>query len=639
MKPLCRVCLVLPLLAASLSLLLASPASAQGPVALTDPVELEAFLDGQVEAHMAASHVAGAVIAVVKDGELFFAKGYGYADLQQGVPVSPDTTLFRPGSVSKLFTWTAVMQLVEQGRLDLDADVNTYLQELEIPATFPEPIRLRHLLTHTPGFEDVGDGLFIRAGDPMLSLEQYLQAHLPARVYPPGEISAYSNYGTALAGHIVSRVAGVPFEQYVQENIFEPLGMERSTFVQPPPEPLAADMSAGYRYLNGSYAERWFEVVQASPAGGLSATATDMARFMIAYLQGGQLGQTRILEEETVREMQELQFSHDPRLTGWGWGFAVEQERDLRVVGHGGDTTYFHSFLGLLPEHHVGIYISTNSETGGRLRTEVLEAFLRRYFLEPVAPQPLVPSYPLEGAERLVGTYVPARANYTTFEKLLGLFQTVGVVATDRGTIRLTGPFDLDHVHWAQVEPLVFRPTDPEDRTGPVIFEEEGSRVTRLYVGPWAFLRLPWYGTPMVQYLLLGTSMLVLLSAVVIWPLGFLGNRHRRLYLGQPPGSTGLPRLARILAWTYALLSSLTLIVTAGILSDLESVTFGAPPVLDVLMQVPYLATVLAAGVVVFAIVAWWRRWWTLIGRLHYALIAAAGVALIWWHAYWNVIF
>ncbi|MGI6207969.1 MAG: serine hydrolase domain-containing protein [Anaerolineae bacterium] len=627
-RAMCLVMLVVALLS-HFSL----PVTAQAPAALDDPAELEAFLDGQMEAYMRTDHVAGAVITVVKDGEVFFSKGYGLADVEQALPVSPDTTLFRPGSVSKLFTWTAVMQLVEQGRLDLDADVNTYLSAFQIPATFPEPIRLRHLLTHTPGFEDVGEGLFLREGSPTLSLEEYLVTYMPARVYPPGQIAAYSNYGSALAGYIVSEVAGMPFEQYVEENIFRPLGMERSTFVQPPPAPLAQDVSRGYRYRNGAFEERWFEVVQAPPAGGLSATAADMARFMIAYLQGGQLGDVRILEEDTVRQMQELHFSHDPRLMGWGWGFAVEQEKGLKAVGHGGDTTYFHSFLGLLPEHNVGIFISTNSQTGSNLRAGVFEGIVQRYFLEPASPQP-VASYSPDDGNRFSGAYLPARSNYTRFEKLLGLFQVLNVSTTERGTIRLIGPYAQDDLEWAPAEALTFRPTDPQSRRGPVIFSEDGSR---LHFGPWAFLRLPWYGTPPFQYAVLGASLAALASAVVAWPVGFLGNRRRRLELGSP-GEPGLARAGRLLAWTSALLTLVSLGATAAVLSDFESVTFGMPPALNALLTVPYLTSVLAIGVAVFAVLAWVKGWWTLIGRLHYTLIAAAGLALVWWYAYWNVI-
>ena len=193
--------------------------TASGP---NDPAELSAFLDGVIATSMESNHVPGAVVVVVKDGEVFFAKGYGYADLENKTPVDPATTLFRPGSVSKLFTWTAVMQLVEAGKLDLDSDVNIYL-DFEIPATYAKPITLRLIMTHMAGFEDKGDGLFKLDEEEVSSLETYIKTNLPARVFSPGQYGAYSNYATALSGYIVERVSGMPFESYISKNILEPL--------------------------------------------------------------------------------------------------------------------------------------------------------------------------------------------------------------------------------------------------------------------------------------------------------------------------------------------------------------------------------------------------------------------------------
>src|SRR3990172_1351525 len=202
--------------------------------------DLEAFFDGVVAAQMRSHSIASATVSVVKDGELFFAKGYGYADREARRPVDPERTLFRPGSISKLFTWTSVMQLVEQGKIDLDANVNQHLSDFQIPDTFPEPITMKHLMTHTPGFEDGALGyLLIKSASDLVPLSASLAAHVPRRVRPAGAYSSYSNYGTALAGLIVANVSGMPFEEYVEKNIFEPLDMSRSTFREPLPERLA----------------------------------------------------------------------------------------------------------------------------------------------------------------------------------------------------------------------------------------------------------------------------------------------------------------------------------------------------------------------------------------------------------------
>lgn len=195
----------------------AQPAAVAAP-ALT-AADVEAFFDGMIPLQLEQREIAGVVVVIVYQGRVLFAKGYGYADVARKIPVSPQTTLFRPGSISKLFTWTAVMQLVEQGRLDLDRDVNEYL-DFAIPPAYPQPITLRHILTHTPGFEDVLKNLFATDPAKLLSLREYLVGQLPQRIYPPGVTVAYSNYATALAGYIVERVSGQPFAAYVAEHIF-----------------------------------------------------------------------------------------------------------------------------------------------------------------------------------------------------------------------------------------------------------------------------------------------------------------------------------------------------------------------------------------------------------------------------------
>jgi len=269
---------------------------------LTDPKELEAFLDDLLARQLAERHIPGASLAVVKDGQLFFAKGYGYANLEQRTPLVADQTLVRVGSIAKPFTWTAVLQLVEQGKLDLNADVNTYLADFKIPATYPAPITLAHLLTHTAGFEDRGLGLTVFRPDDLEPPGTYLADAMPARVFPPGTVTAYSNYGATLAGYIVERVSHQPFEQYVQQHILEPLDMRHSTFAQQLPSDLAAHLAVSYAY-DEMYHAKPFEYFQIAPAGGLSATATDIAQFMIAQLQNGRLGAARIIQAATVTHM------------------------------------------------------------------------------------------------------------------------------------------------------------------------------------------------------------------------------------------------------------------------------------------------------------------------------------------------
>src|SRR5215210_450051 len=254
----------------------------QGP---TDRAELEAFLDKELGKEMKKHHIAGAAVSVVKDGELFFAKGYGEADLEKGISVDPKQTIFHVGSVGKLFTWTAVMQLVEEGKLDLDEDVNTYL-DFRIPDTYPQPITLRHLMTHTSGFEDLYYERLAKDPDDLLPPREWLISHMPARVSPPGKYAAYSSYGAALAGYIVARVSGEPYDRYIQEHILDPLGMAHTTAQPSMPPDIRAHTSVGYVYEDGAFKEfpdtsgmalAYADMGQPAlvPAGDMQSSATD----------------------------------------------------------------------------------------------------------------------------------------------------------------------------------------------------------------------------------------------------------------------------------------------------------------------------------------------------------------------------
>src|SRR5438034_7789113 len=300
-----------------------SPPPAQVPAVAPQPspapqltkADFETFLDALIPSQLRNRNIASAVVSVVKDCQVLFQKGYGYADVEEKKPVLPDQTLFRPGSISKLFTATAVMQLVEQGKLDLDRDVNDYL-DFPIPKTYPEPVTLRQLLTHTGGFEETLKNLFVAHESDIKPLRTYLVDEMPARIFPPGKIPSYSNYGFTLAGYIVERVSGEKFERYIDNHILKPLRMTNSTFDQPLPPELAAQMSKGY--LNAAKKPRDFEFVQAAPAGSLSTTAADMTRFMLAFLQDGSVDGVAILKPETVRQMETRQFELHPMISGLG---------------------------------------------------------------------------------------------------------------------------------------------------------------------------------------------------------------------------------------------------------------------------------------------------------------------------------
>ena len=418
--------------------------------------EVASAVDAQIEALLVEHRIPGATVSVVADGELLYANGYGWADLEQDRPVVAEETLFGVASVTKLFLWTAIMQLVEEGLVDLHADVQDYLGDIRIPPTFDEPITLAHLMTHTAGFAEITGPLY---GTELPILSDYLAEHMPERIFPPGAVTAYSNYGAALAAHILERVTGVSCPTYVEEHILRPLGMNDSSMTQPLPGELAARESA-------SYVLRFGKVKRNAPlldlllaAGGMSATATDMAAFMIAHLQNGQYGDARILSPETADVMHRRQFANEPRLPGVCYGFLEYFRNGLRVIQHGGDAD-FHSILALIPDRNVGVFFAINSAGSGNgslITQRFLVEFLDRWFppAAEVDERPDMPAVGVGSARSCAGTYLPTRR---VESGLLGLaYRLLGCVRvrslSDR-SIRMTG-FMLD-MELTEVEPLLF---------------------------------------------------------------------------------------------------------------------------------------------------------------------------------------
>lgn len=506
--------------------------------------DVEAFLEGLVPQQLERENIAGATISVVKDGKLLFAKGYGYSDVANKKPVSPEETLFRPGSVSKLFTWTAVMQLYEQGNLDLDRDVNEYL-DFKIPEAFDKPITLKNILTHTPGFEEQVKDLF-KTGSEAPNLGEYLKTHIPTRIYPPGTTPAYSNYATALAGYIVERVSGRPFNEYIAENIFQPLGMTRSTFVQPLPAELVPGMSNGYRLASDDETVP-FEVVVPFPAGSLSSTSVDMSKFMLAHLQGGQFGDARILRPETVQLMHSRLFTLDPAANGMAYGFYEESRNGRRIVGHAGDTLAFHSDLHLIPDAGVGFFVSYNSGGKGEVsgRNILWEAFLDRYFPYTPPDQPTLDSAK-ENAQAVSGNYMVSRRSDTSFLKVASLLGEATVAPHEDGTIvvaALTDP-NGEPKRWREVAPMTFRDVNGQDL---LIFKPDADGTMQMIL-PYPFMvykRVGFWENSSILLPVLGISLLIMLLTLVLALVAWLVRRH----YGHKLELTPLERKLRIGVW------------------------------------------------------------------------------------------
>ena len=330
-------------------------------------------------------------------------------------------------------------------------------------------------MTHTPGFEDLAtDGrLFVNNSSDIMPLEKYLKDRMPARIRPPGEVTAYSNYGSALAAYIVAQVSGMPYDEYVEKNILLPLGMRNTTFEQPLPPELSKNMSQGYIYASGDFKTEPFEVLQIWPAGSGSSTSEDMAKFMIAHLQNGRYGDNRILQESTAKEMHSQLFTNDPKVNGWTYGFWEMELNNESIIMHGGDTLQFHTFLVLLPDSDLGLFISCNERFSEPAVGEILEAFMDHYY--PVAPPPVPEAISgfEQNASLFAGSYRMTRSAYTNYEKAGVLFQEAQVSPGLNNTLTITG-ISQDTNRWVEVAPLVFRPASGLPASEELVFGKDG---------------------------------------------------------------------------------------------------------------------------------------------------------------------
>ncbi len=507
---------------------LATPASPE-----LSRADLEAWLDGFIPFAIAKGNIAGAVVVVVKDGQVLLEKGYGYADVAARKPVDPEHTLFRPGSISKLFTWTAVMQQVEQGKIDLDGDVNQYLDFKIPPGPDGEPIRMRDIMTHTAGFEEAVKELIFEDESRIVPLGDTVKTWIPKRIFKAGTMPAYSNYATALAGYIVERTSGMPFYDYLDKNEFGPLGMAHSSFRQPLPANLKPDVSLGYKDATGK--PQGYEYINLAPAGSLAATGSDMARFMIAHLQNGAFGDARILSEETAKKMHGTPLTIIPNVNRMLLGFYETDTNGHRIISHGGDTQYFHSDLHLYVDDGVGYFISFNSAgkegAVGPLREAFYRSFADRYFPGPAAEGSVDEVTAKAHAAQMAGSYISSRRAETTFLSVLNLLQPVKVVVNEDGTISTPLLKDLngEPSKWKEIAPWVWRKADGKARMAAEVKDGKVTRFTAEWISPFMYMERS-TGAKGVGWLMPATvaSLAALALTVLFWPVAALVRRRYR---------------------------------------------------------------------------------------------------------------
>jgi CubicO group peptidase (beta-lactamase class C family) len=606
-------------------------ALAPAPARAADDL-LEAHVDGVLAGLMETHHIPGAVVMVVRDGQVVLGKGYGFADLTTRRPIDPDRTLFRVASNSKLVVATAAMQLVEQGKLDLDADVNAMLREVRVPDRFGAPVTLRQLLTHTAGFDDRFLGTAAPLDAAPVALRDYLAARLPPRVLPPGRTISYSNHGYGLAGHLVELAAGTPFNEHVQRAVFAPLGMAHSRFGFEAPAP--ADLARAYLFRDGRHEDLGYDRLRFDPAGALVTTGADMARFMLAHLGRGQLGGARILSEATALEMQRTQVTMHPDLAGWCLGFAELRENGVRGIGHGGSWRGFGTQLVLVPEANLGWFVSTNLDYHAAFHQALRNAFFDFFFPRAARAEHQPAAGFAARASRYTGAYLPNRRVRNDMMKLGAFVQAVVVSAEDDGTLKVgSGPqAGLPPMRLVELGPDRFETLDGRDQ---VAFTSDASgRVTQMLIGSVAVDRVSALADPRL-HAALGAACAALFAGTLVG-LG-LGAGARRL-AGAPPSP--LARGARGLACAV---SALGLVILVGVASQLVEVKvwdlmIAIPPLLKGMLWLPVLLLPLALALPVACARGFLPGARAPLARLHAFALSVAALLVLVGCVYWRIL-
>lgn len=580
--------------------------------------DVQPWLDEQMAKAMSAGNIAGAVAVVVKDGNVVVSKGYGYADVATKKPVDPASTMFRVASISKLFTWTAVMQLVEQHKLELDADINRYL-DIRIPPRDGKPVTLRDLMTHTAGFEDVLRDRYAADTASLMSNEAWVKRWVPARIYPAGEVPAYSTYGTALAGYIVQRVSGMPFDTYVERHIFTPLGMQHASFRQPLPNEMQADAVPGYRSADAS--PQPFALRTAAPAGALSISGEDMARFMIAHLQFGRAGEAQLLEQASVKAMHGYLRAAIPTLPGMALGFA-RMDRDGQVIlGHGGDIPDFHSLVALFPEQHAGLFIAIDGNPDSQWLRRQVDDFDARYF--PPLPQLKLPTLATakQHAGQLAGRYTSSITSQSNVLALRDRFREVQVSVAADGTLHVP---QLGAEAWREVKPYVWVDDGSGHQLAALVRDGKVRMWSTDTLSPTQVF-LPATGWAPARLCAVLTSLLAILALVALsWPVAAL-LRRRGVGPVLPEGDERWYRLSRITPLFY-------LAFAGGWALMLPRL--GAPHLEMRLLLLQIVGVLAVLGTISVAIETWraWRTpgaWWRRVSGVVLLMACLGAIAFI----------
>jgi CubicO group peptidase (beta-lactamase class C family) len=604
--------------------------------------EIPAFCDSLFQFGLNEKQMPGGAVAVVENNRVLFTKSYGFADWEKQSLAHPDTTLFQIGSVGKLLTVIAVLQQVDQGKLELDNDVRAYLDDFPLDQKFSSPITLRHLLTHSAGFDDRVIGYAARTKAEFQSLETHLRARMPRRFQDSGISINYSNYSYGLAGLIVEKVSRQPFTEYVRQHILAPLEMNAATYDLPTRANENPAYATGYAKRGESFEAQPLFYTQVKPAGGLSASASDMAQLLLMLLNDGAYHGQEILRRESLDLMLARQFSNHAQMRGYTLGFEEQNFGGEFAVAKGGQTLGFVSALLVFPQRKLGVFVTSNTSAD-----DFVENFVRAFAHKYIAAQ--APSVAMtDGSvalelDRFSGVYRNSRHNHHSVEDLIALFRDnarVWSVRNDTLVLFVNGVT-------RKYRPVAARTFQNLNDTGDyLVFRENAAgKIDGLYCSlsfaglsvPATYEKVAWHSTPVAVNEFFLSFLPVYLMSYLLFPFllgGILGVRLlKKDFLKSKP----LPRWAHGAGMSFGALSTL---YGFGYIAKLNhagaALVFGVPESLRVLNFIPFVLVLLLLGLIYFAVKIWRERKAHLIARFYFSGFVMAGMLfagfLYQWH-------
>lgn len=567
---------------------------------------------------------------------MLYSKGHGYANIERGISVCPKNSIFRVASVSKIFTIIGVMQLAEQGIINLEDDVKKYLQGFTVENNYIEPIRIKYLLTHTDGFETRDLATFARQPKELPTLEDLLKKDLKSPVQEPGSQVTYGGYGTALTGYLISQIKNMNFEDYMEENIFRPLGMENTTFSQILPNNFKGRLVNIYNYDDKKdiFIPSKFLYVQTSPTGALSTTVEDMGKFLITLLNKDRCKENQILNEETIEKMFSSQYRPHKSLPGITYGFMESFNSGQRGLIRDGSGVGIRSQIYLLPEYNLGYFYVQNSG-GDKVIDEFNEFFIKHLF--PKKDARLDDQIYINELEKFEGNYRPAQTAKHTLVKLEALaIGDLKVSSNDNGEliIKVLGTGGVyggftDESKWIQAEPLLFHRTDKEqyiafqeDKNGKIISLASGSG----YHG--SFTKIPCYESNRAQLCLLATYIITFIVTIII-----------NLFNIFKAGKNNL-RVASTITSILFIISIFGLIYSLFIkrIEGFPAFAFGVPLLSKVMLTILIIASFLSHLFLILFLRGWYLNKLTIFDKLFYSVNMLAFAGIILWLRYWNLL-